>query len=521
MAEVGEGYCRLDDGRRIDTDAVLLATKAAPAPWFRSSGLACTADGFLALRPTLQLVGDDDIFAAGDCGTVLEHPRAKAGVFAVRQGPPLTENLRRLARGRDVLPFKPQKEFLTILSLGDQDAIAARGPITVSGPWVWRWKDRIDREFMEKFQVLPQMQPASDEEMRCGGCAAKVGPASLTDALDRLGGAMRGVLGLAARDDAAVMDYGAKDLTAESVDFFRAFWLDPYVFGEIAANHALGDIYAMGGKPRHALAIAMLPHARARLVSEDLYQLLAGARARLDADGVPLVGGHSSEGAELAAGFCVSGTVARGRVLLKGGLREGDLLVLTKPLGTGILLAAEMRGLARATDVFAMMTEMRRSLSRDAAVLTAHGATAMTDVTGFGIGGHLDEMLSASGMAAEVMLDALPLYEGVAELAAAGIASTLLPQNRTIASEIENNERLEEAQVALLFDPQTAGGLLAGVPSTAASACLRDLHEGGSVRAVVVGRVRAWKAGAKRIHLQPAKRLSAPEPVQPAALLTA
>ena len=118
MAEVGEGYCRLDDGRRIDTDAVLLATKAAPAPWFRSSGLACTADGFLALRPTLQLVGDDDIFAAGDCGTVLEHPRAKAGVFAVRQGPPLTENLRRRARGRDVLPFKPQKEFLTILSSG-------------------------------------------------------------------------------------------------------------------------------------------------------------------------------------------------------------------------------------------------------------------------------------------------------------------------------------------------------------------------------------------------------------------
>lgn len=141
----------LASGRRVPADAVLVSTKAAPPAWFKETGMPLSCGGFLALRPTLQLTDDDRIFAAGDCADVLEHPREKAGVFAVRQGPPLAGNLRRVAQGRAARPFAPQKQFLTIVSLGGKRAIAARGSFAAAGAWVWAWKDRIDRAFMARF----------------------------------------------------------------------------------------------------------------------------------------------------------------------------------------------------------------------------------------------------------------------------------------------------------------------------------------------------------------------------------
>ncbi len=156
VREVSASALVLEGGKEIAADAVLLATNAGPAKWFESSGLPLDARGFIAVRPTLQLTDDDNVFAVGDCSTVLEHPREKAGVFAVRQGPPLTENLRLRARDKSALPFIPQKEFLTLLSTGRQHAIASRNGFALAGGWVWHWKDRIDREFMDRFNVLPQ-----------------------------------------------------------------------------------------------------------------------------------------------------------------------------------------------------------------------------------------------------------------------------------------------------------------------------------------------------------------------------
>lgn len=503
VVEIAADACVLADGRRIANDAVLVTTKAAAASWLAASGLPTLGDGFLALRDTLQLEDDDDVFAAGDCGTVRAHPRPKAGVFAVRQGPPLTENLRRRARGQAALPFVPQKQFLTLLSLGDKDAIASRGPFSVAGPWVWRWKDRIDREFMEKFQELPSEAmmsgtPAAstgDDEMRCGGCAAKVGPRPLADALDRLAaieppaGAARGPHH--PRDDAAVIDDGGPRLGLESIDYFRAFWPDPYVLGAVAANHALNDILAMGGSGERALAVCALPYASARPTTEDLFQLLAGARSVFDAHGVDLVGGHSSEGLEMAVGFALSGSVARERLLLKGGMQAGDVLILTKPLGTGILFAAEMRRLARGADVFAGLAEMRRSNAAAAGVLSAHGARAMTDVSGFGLLGHLVEMLSASRMSAEMSLGGLPLLPGVAGLARAGVASTLLPQTAVALEAVVDTAKLDSSAQVILVDPQTAGGLLASVPAASAEAALAELASGPAPHAAIIGRVTA------------------------------
>ena len=489
-ARVSATTVKLASGRSVPADAVLISTKAAAPAWFAATDLPRDPQGFLAVKPTLQLIDDDDVFAVGDCATVLKHPRAKSGVFAVRQGPKVADNLRNRAMGGPVKPFVPQKQFLTLLSLGAKRAIAARGPFAASGRWAWSWKDHIDLAFMDKFNVLPAMkvdEGGDQTAMRCGGCAAKVGPTTLANALDRLAGTAAAPT--TARDDAAIIDGGGETLRLETVDFFRAFWPDPYVLGEIAANHALSDIFAMGGTPKTAQAIAVLPHGRPKIVEEDLFQLLAGARAVFDREGVELIGGHSSEGAELSVGFAISGSVERGNLLRKSGLREGDKLVLTRPLGTGLLFAAEMRGLAKAGAIQTAITRMRQSNRGASECLARHGATASTDVTGFGLAGHLIEMLDAVGMDAELNLTDVPTYPQAIALALAGIASTLLPENLALACRLSGVVPPPAATLNLLFDPQTSGGLVAGVPANRAQACIDDMKRAGMPEAAIIGDV--------------------------------
>ncbi|MFN3745534.1 MAG: selenide, water dikinase SelD [Hyphomicrobiaceae bacterium] len=484
VVQVVPGTVHLASGRTLAADATLFATHAGPAEWFRTSGLPCDDAGFIAVRPTLQILDDDDIFAVGDCAAVLKHPREKAGVFAVRQGPPLTENLRLRARGMAAKPFTPQRHFLTLLATGRRHAIAARNGLAFAGDLLWRWKDRIDRTFMDRFNVLPPMVGASEDEMRCAGCAAKIGPVTLAAALDRLQDR-----GAPARDDAAIIDEGGAELRVETVDFFRAFWPEPYVFGEIAANHAMNDVFAMGAIPTHALANVVLPYASSQRVAEDLYQLLAGARAAFEREGVEIVGGHSSEGTELAAGFFVSGKVERGAVLGKRGLRPGDRLILTRPLGTGILFAALMRGRARAPAIAGVLDSMRQSSGDIARLIRTWKPRAATDVTGFGLAGHLLEMLKAGAMVAELDLSRVPLYGSVMALARDGVASSLLPENSRLASALVG-DRASDAHVrTILFDPQTAGGFLFGVAADNAEACVDALRQAGARHAAIIGTV--------------------------------
>jgi selenide,water dikinase len=498
--------CRAGDvvlasGRIVPSEATLLTTKAAAPGWFADTGLALDTDGFLAVGETLQTIGHDDIFAAGDCAAVLAHPREKAGVFAVRQGPVLAQNLKLRVRGLLAVPFRPQRHFLTLLSCGDRRAIAARGALAAGGAWAWRLKDRIDRAFMRRFQDLPPpMGLAEGEEMLCAGCAAKLGPASLARALDRF---VRGngrdaslpsppgaglIRNLAPNDDAALLDLGADQLRLETIDQFPAIWPEPYVLGEIAAAHALGDVLAKGGRPDHVLALAGLPTAAAHLMEDDLFQMLSGAAAVLAPGGVSVVGGHTARTPEMSVGFFVSGTVPRDGAWLKGGLRGGEALVLTKPLGTGLVFAGWMRRLARARDVVAALAGMRMSSAAAADVLRTHRVTGVTDVTGFGLAGHLIEMLEASGLQATIGLGACPRYPGVDVLIAAGVRSSLLPDNLALADRIETDVDDAEAALALLFDPQTSGGLLAGVAADEAGRVLAELAAAG-VEAAIVGRV--------------------------------
>ncbi|HLJ62946.1 MAG TPA: selenide, water dikinase SelD, partial [Stellaceae bacterium] len=409
------------------------------------------------------------------------HPREKAGVFAVRQGPPLTENLRLLLKGEPPRRFIPQRRFLSLIGTGGGHAIAVRGRFSAEGAVLWRLKTAIDRRWMAKYRELPVMEEEPD--MRCGGCGAKVPAEVLARVMTRLGR-------VEGPEDAAIVATPPARRLLQSVDFFRAFLPDPYLFGRIGANHALNDIFAMGGKPLTVLAIATVPAAADALVEEDLFHMLRGGLDQIEEAGARLIGGHSAEGKELALGFAVTGSGGEGdRFLLKGGLKQGDRLLLTKPLGTGTLLAAEMRGRARAPWIEAAIASMLRSNAAASIILRDHGVSACTDVTGFGLLGHLVEMLRASKVEAGLSLDAIPVIEGAQATAAAGILSTGQPGNLAFSAHtLDFGEMGRHPSLPLLFDPQTSGGLLAGVPAEEAASCLEALRARG-YDAAEIGRI--------------------------------
>lgn len=482
---------QLASGAVVPCDAALIAADAQAPTWLAKTGLARDAEGYLAVAPTLESLSHPGVFAAGDCAAVEGYPRPKAGVFAVRQGPPLAANLRRAARDEPLRPFRPQSRFLSLLATADGSAIASRGGWSAQGAWVWSWKDRIDRAFMDKHRPAPMAQ---SDAMRCGGCAAKIGPATLNAALARLGDRPPA-------EDAAILDQGGRSLRLESVDYFRAFWSDPWLFGRIAANHALGDLYAMGAEPETAQAIVTLPRLSPTLAAEDLFQITAGARSLLQREGIALVGGHSGEGAEMAVGFSVSGRAPRAGLLRKGGLKAGDRLILTRPIGSGVLFAAAMRGLAKGSAIQTALEAMQRSHAPIVEILQAHGATAATDVTGFGLAGHLLEMLEASNAFAQVDLSAVPLYPQARALAEAGMVSTLLPENLAQAGRLAapSGVALDALSLAVLLDPQTSGPLLVATPQDNAINCLAALRVAGATEAAIIGVVESESSLSARI----------------------
>jgi selenide, water dikinase len=523
VMEVLPSQLRTTDGQSHHMDEVLWTTQAAAAPWLAASGLAVDSAGFVRVSDTLRSTSHADVFASGDVASVDEYPRPKAGVFAVRQGRPLARNLHRALLGQKLAGYRPQRQFLSLISTGDEYAVASRGPFAFEGDGLWRWKDWIDRRFMRRFSELPEMALAapprvpagladgealaamSEMAMRCGGCGAKVGASVLTRALDRLPASDRGavLIGLDTPDDAALIETADGGAVVHTVDFFRSMLDDPYVFGQVAAHHALSDVYAMGGEAESALAIVTIPHGPESKVEDTLTHVMAGAAVVLREAGAVLAGGHTSEGAELGLGFAVHGRVDPGHVLRKSGLRPGDRLILTKALGTGTLFAADMRHRARGRWIASAVASMLQSNREAARAVLAHGVTACTDVTGFGLLGHLVEMLKASDVDAEINMDALPVLDGAEETIRAGILSSLQPQNVRLRRAVMNPpDAGADSRFALLFDPQTSGGLLAGVAAAEAESCVRDLRAKGYAVSTIIGTVMPRSDQAEMVTLR-------------------
>ena len=500
VARAEDGRVHAEDGREIATDHVLSATGVEAPAWPAQAGLAVDAAGFVQVDACLRSTSHPNVFAAGDvAGMASAGGTPKSGVYAVRQGPALAANLRAVATGKPPRRYRPQRRALAIVGLGDGRAIAGRGSWHAGGAWAWRWKQWLDHRFMARFDELPAMQaptppvPAAlrgeaPEPMRCGGCGAKLGADLLRRVLHRLdihtsADTVQGV-----GDDAALVRVPAGEL-AISCDGFRALIDDVYRFGRIAAHHALNDLFACGAHPRFALALATVPAMADALMEEDLYQLMSGALAVLREHDVDLVGGHSAEGAELGLAFSVGGKVG-GEVLAKSGLAPGEKLVLTKPLGTGVVLAGVMRGKTRAEHLLAAVDAMDASNAAAAEVLRAHGASACTDVTGFGLAGHLTEMTRASGVGARIFAAQVPHLPGALPLIETGVVSSLQANNEQALADFSlHGGSPATTAVRLLADPQTAGGLLAGVKAETATDCVAALARRGHPHATVIGEV--------------------------------
>jgi len=492
----------LDDGQHLPSQLTVWVTGATAPPWLAASSLPGDPNGFVRVADTLEVTGEDGLFAVGDCAVLESWPAIpKAGVYAVRQGPVLRDNLARALRGEPLRSYVPQRDFLTLLNLGDGRAVGAREPAVLEGTWAMRLKDRIDRRFMARFQVLgpdgaadtafARDLPAMDNvEMVCGGCAAKVAETPLRRALARLPEQVDDTVsvGLRASDDVAAVTHGDQLLVA-NLDAFTAFVDDPWLVGRVGAHNALSDLHASGVRPRYAMALVTIPDDAEP--EETLFQVMSGVRKSLDEDGVTLVGGHTTVGPDLVVGLSVWGSASA--LWPKGGLRVGDLLVLSRPLGTGVLFHADMAGRATGAWMREAVANMLRGngpASRALAGLEDSVISGVTDVTGFGLAGHLGEMLRASGCSAQLFVSDLPLLPGVATLLGRGERSTFHDQNRSVRSAVfVHREVAEDPALEVLFDPQTAGGLLLGVDPAAADTVITALTEAGDTRAAIVGRV--------------------------------
>lgn len=495
-------------GEQLAVDEVFFCTHAKAAKWLSETGLDVDMSGFVQVNRHFQSLSDDNIFAAGDIAAMVDTPRPKAGVYAVRQGPVLVENLRRRLVEKPLKTIRPQSNFLSLLSLGDRRALASRSTLSVTAGWsqalLWNWKNHIDRRFMTMFSRLPAMAmkplPAVsrvlipeeerleviDPEMRCAGCGGKLGTNLLQQVLLDVTGASE-----FSPEDAAEFPVAGTTLV-QTVDQIKSPIDDPYLFGRIAALHALSDAFAMNASPTSAQLLLNLPYAGRRIQRREMQALMHGILEALDENGCTLLGGHTAEGHDLSVGLVVNAERPAGQPLFKkGGLQPGDFLVLTKPLGIGVMLAGNMQARVRGDWLGATVATMAKSNRAAAELFAQMGVQACTDVTGFGLIGHLVEMLRASGVSAKLSLDKIPLLDGALELSKKGITSSLYRQNLRPLKALSVPEAVaKDRRFALLFDPQTSGGLLAGV-----KAAELKVLKNSDPECWVIGQVRAVTEG--------------------------
>ena len=320
-----------------------------------------------------------------------------------------------------------------------------------------------------------------------GGCGCKVAPAVLQQMLAGVSTApvpRELLVGLETSDDAAVYQINEKQAIVATTDFFTPIVDDPFDFGAIAATNAFSDVYAMGGTPLFALALVGMPVGKLPL--EIIRGILQGGEAICAKAGVPIAGGHTIDAPEPIYGLAAIGMVDPKKLKRNAGARPGDTLVLGKPLGVGIYSAALKKG-RLAADRYATMVATATQLNTPGVLLAGLDAVhAMTDVTGFGLLGHLLGMCRASGVGARIHFDRIPLLAGAAELAGAGFATGASGRNwASYGGEVSLGAGVGELQRTLLTDPQTSGGLLVACASTALDRVLAIFGEEGFASAVI------------------------------------
>ena len=506
----------------IPFDACFLVTTVAAPKWLNDTGLNLDKNNFIAVTPSLQSTSHPYIFAAGDIASIGQNFCPKAGVFAVRAGRVLAKNLRNFIIGKPLKYWRPQKRYLALIGTSDGDAIAAWDKYALSGRLFWHLKCWIDQRFMKKYKILSMSKPAEIKpfsglaatlntnkqeltrnksenldpafaNMRCLGCAAKTShevlQASMHDAIKlalSMGANPKCMPQTGLETDCATLpELPANARLVQSVDVLSEIVTDPFLLGQIASVHAFSDIYASIAKPMFSLAIINLPESKISIQTNQLTHLLCGALMAHSAAGVKLIGGHTSEGGSLSIGFSVTGSGLKISPPKTPNYHKKSLLLLTKPIGTGVIMAANMQLLASAFWVDDAIQSMIHSNADAADIFQLHNVYAATDVTGFGLARHSLNLSTRFGTkGCELDLLSLPILDGAVNLLEAGIKSSLHSQNFR-AIKLSNNITPTSALFQTLFDPQTSGGLLGVFSESDANKALDALLKAGHKAAII------------------------------------
>jgi len=457
----------------------LLCTGSQGAAWLTTTGLPLDPDGRIRTDRHLRVEGHPCLFASGDCAVISASPRPASGVWAVRAGRPLAINLEAACQGSPLRPWHPQQQALQLIGSHRDAAWARWGRWRVGpSPLLWQLKQRIDRAFMAGFRHPAAMTDAAP--MACRGCAAKLPAQPLAAALEQVG------LGGQPEDAARLAEHPG---LLQSMDGFPALMSDPWLNGRLTALHACSDLWACGAPVSSAMATITLPMVSASEQQELLAQTLGGIRSVLDEQGAALIGGHTMESRSASPvpaslGVQVALTVNGNSTQspwLKSGLQTGDALLISRPLGTGVLFAGAMSGATKAADLDAaiksMVTSQHTLLKQLQPV--RRDIHACTDITGFGLLGHLGEMLlNSPELMVQLDGSAIPAYPGALGLFERGVSSTLAPSNRAAWRWLESPVQLQQppsaALLELLVDPQTCGPLLLACTSEAAAQLTRN-----------------------------------------------
>ena len=344
------------------------------------------------------------------------------------------------------------------------------------------------------------------------GCASKIDQAFLKQVLKDLPAVddPRVLVGVPAGDDAGVYDMGDGTALVQTVDVFTPSVDDPYKFGQVAAANSVSDIYAMGGTPITAVSVLGFPVRK--VPDETMSRILSGGIDKMNEAGVAIIGGHSINDSEIKAGFAVTGTIETDKIVTNAAAKPGDVLILTKPLGTGIVAFAAQIGRANPDSVDATAKSMTTLNKTASQLMVKFGAHACTDVTGFSLMGHLAEMALSSGVDVEIIWDDIPLFPGVLEYVAAGILPGAIERNKESCSDrIVASDALPQEMVDMCYDAQTSGGLLIAIAESDAGSLLKALHKDGISAAAIVGRVSAKGSGLVHIKTSGSRKIPAVE----------
>ncbi len=484
----------------------LLCTGNKAYDWIRKSNLPLDNHGRIFTKKTLQILNHPELFAVGDCGVIQHNNRPASGVWAVRSSIPLAKNLEATRKSLIMNEWKPQKRAIQILDINssknDSRAFLSWGGLIIGPHKIFsKYKELIDKNFISRFdlanKLVPDMFP-QNEMIKCRGCAAKLAYMPLNKALKQLNSSE-----YFSDDSIDIAQLISGKTLIQSVDGFPSLISDPWLNGRLLAFHSCSDIWACGGSVLSAQAVVKIPSLSNDLQQELLFQVLEGINSALNLQGAKLIGGHTLESIktpeepfsiEIESSLTVNGIVEdKKNFWSKGGMKKGDQILISRPLGTGVIFSAFMNGQVQPFVLDSVLKEMNKSQHEIVNYIIylqninpySNIISACTDITGFGLLGHLAEMLKATNnnqikMNLEPMkiildLDKIPVFYGVKELLDKGFESTFSPSNKIFfkkiysdknlgielrSKEFSSDSPLYNRMLKVLLDPQTCGPLV-------------------------------------------------------------